>query len=148
MSDLHVDDFFKDLAKILNLLYLQFPRKATVYVEDIAGPDEPDEFGLHSDRHMACFGALLWLAEEGFIRFESNIRQEAVDQAVLTARTFTLLSMAALHREPHDVTDLPELIRAEHSTNIHRLRAALRSRSSARIRKVMMDLLAQSTRVD
>ncbi len=145
MSDLHVDDFFKDLARILNQLYLQFPRKSTVYVEDIAGPDEPDEFGLHSERHMACLGTLIWLAEEGFIRYESLVRQEAVEQAILSASTFTLLSMPALHREPHDVTDLPESVRAEHATNIHRLREALRSRSSARIRKVMMDLLAQST---
>ena len=47
MSDIHIDDFFRDAAIALNRLYLSFPRPIALYVEDIIGPDEPDEFGLH-----------------------------------------------------------------------------------------------------
>lgn len=164
MSDLHIDDFCKDIARILNHLYLQFPRKTTVYVEDIAGPDEPDEFGLHSPRHMACLGALVWLSEEGYIRFESTIRQEAVDQAVLAGRSFTALSSMAgrisdEERDdlgdglPEDLqrtaangfgSDIPDSVLREQRTNINRLRLALRSRSSERLRIVTLDVLRQA----
>lgn len=92
MADLHIEDFYRDAAAILIQLYNRFPRKGTVFVEDIAGDDEPDEFGLHSNRHMACFGTMLWLAEEGLLRYESVISQDAVDQAVLTAACFNRLS--------------------------------------------------------
>ena len=67
MSDIHIDDFFKDAAKVLLQLFNVFPRKSTVYVEDISGADNPDEFGLHDDRFMACFSTMLWLEEEGYI---------------------------------------------------------------------------------
>lgn len=164
MSDLHIDDFCKDIARILNHLYLQFPRKTTVYVEDIAGPDEPDEFGLHSPRHMACLGALVWLCEEGYIRFESTIRQEAVDQAVLAGRAFTALSSMARRISDEECSDLgdglpedlqrtaangfgseiPESVLREQRTNINRLRLALRSRSSERLRVVTLDVLQQA----
>ena len=42
MSDLHIDDFYHDAGLILALLYAVFPRKTTLYVEDISGPDTPD----------------------------------------------------------------------------------------------------------
>src|SRR5690606_17140011 len=93
MADIHIADFHKDVARILCQLYAGFPRKLTVFVEDISGPDTPDEFGLHSTRHQACFATLLWLADEGYIRYDSTIRQEAIDQVTLTHRGFTLLSM-------------------------------------------------------
>ncbi|MYL26881.1 MULTISPECIES: hypothetical protein [Halomonadaceae] len=92
MADLHIEDFYRDTAAILIHLYNRFPRKGAVFVEDIAGDDEPDEFGLHSNRHMACFGTMLWLADEGLLRYESVIGQDAVDQAVLTAECFNRLS--------------------------------------------------------
>lgn len=92
MADLHIEDFFKDAAKILNQLYLNFPKKSSVFVEDISGEDTPDEYGLHAPRHQACFGCMLWLEEEGYLRFESTIRQDAIDQAVLTQKSFSLLS--------------------------------------------------------
>ena len=92
MADLHIEDFFKDAAKILNQLYLNFPKKSSVFVEDISGEDTPDEYGLHAPRHQSCFGCMLWLEEEGYLRFESTIRQDAIDQAVLTQKSFSLLS--------------------------------------------------------
>ena len=92
MADIHITDFYRDIARILCQLYAGFPRKLTVFVEDISGPDDPDEFGLHSTRHQACFATLLWLADEGYLRYQDTIRQEAIDQACLTHRGFTLLS--------------------------------------------------------
>ena len=63
MADLHIDDFYRDSAMILLRLYTTFPRKTVLYVDDICGPDAPDEFGLHSERHQSCFSAMTWLAE-------------------------------------------------------------------------------------
>ncbi|WP_308367914.1 MULTISPECIES: hypothetical protein [unclassified Microbulbifer] len=91
MDDLHIHDFYKDAGRILLALYNQFPAPATVYVEDIAGPDTPDEFGLHSPRHLACLGAISWLKQYGYIHFSQLVRQEAVEEAVLSHRGFLLL---------------------------------------------------------
>ncbi len=96
MSELHINDFYKDVGKILLQLYSQFPRKCIIYVEDISGPDTADEFGLHSERHERCFGAMLWLAESGYLSYHSTIQQEALDQAVLTHKGFTLLASSAI----------------------------------------------------
>lgn len=103
MSDLHIDDFYKDCAKTLVFLYGHFPTKVTVYVEDISGPDTPDEFGLHSPRHQACFNTLLWLAQTGYIYFDQTIRQEAIDQVVLSHQAF--LSVSASIGASQEYTD-------------------------------------------
>ena len=142
MSDINVDDFCKDAARALTALYGTFPRPHTLFVEDIAGADEVDEFGMHSNRHMACFGALLWLAEEGFLRFTDTIRQEALDQAVLTGRAFTLLSTPVPGFQPPGAADLPPSLRAEQQSHVHRLRHALEQRSSAETREAMLSLMS------
>lgn len=142
MADIHIEEFYKDAAIALVQLYNAFPRRVNLFVEDIAGSDEPDEFGLHSKRHMACFGTLLWLAEEGLLRYVDTIREEALDQAVLTQRAFVRMSSPAspdLQEKdiPQTGQDLPPAIREDFSTHIHMLRTALRSGSSARISRVM-----------
>lgn len=144
MADIHIEDFYKDAAIALVQLYNAFPRRINLFVEDIAGADDPDEFGLHSKRHMACFGTLLWLEEEGLLRYVDTIRQEALDQAVLSQRAFTRLSAPAHHSLLQQVEmaerspeDLPPYVREDFSTYIHLIRDALRSRSSARISHVM-----------
>ncbi|MDO6440589.1 hypothetical protein [Marinobacter sp. 2_MG-2023] len=141
MADIHVEEFYKDAAIALTQLYSAFPRRVNLFVEDIAGPDEPDEFGLHSKRHMACFGALLWLAEEGFLRYVDTIRQEALDQAVLSKEAFIRLSSPAPEalvdelKGPEDDTEtpLPPSLREDLSSHIHLVRTALKSRHSVRI---------------
>lgn len=151
MSDLHVDDFYKDSARILAQLYSNFPRRKAVYVEDVSGPDEMDEYGLHSERHIACLGTMLWMAEEGYLRFEDTIRQEAIDQAVLSHKAFVLLSAqhefpVSLNEEGENLLDdegMPASILYERRTNIHCLREALRSKSSDRVRNIMQYLLAR-----
>jgi len=91
LDDLHIHDFYRDAGRILLALFSQFPAPATVYVEDIGGPDTPDEFGLHSPRHLACLGAMTWLKQCGYIHFSQLVRQEAVEEAVLSHRGFLLL---------------------------------------------------------
>ncbi|WP_078083932.1 hypothetical protein [Microbulbifer mangrovi] len=91
LDDLHIHDFYRDAGRILLALFQQFPAPATLYVEDIAGPDTPDEFGLHSPRHLACLGAMTWLKECGYIRFSQLVRQEAVEEAALSHHSFLLM---------------------------------------------------------
>ena len=88
MADLNILDFYKDTALVLMSLQRVFPRKMDLFVEDLIGPDQVDEFGLHTKRHEACFGAMLWLADEGFHvlfgqRFErSDCCRELVAQGI------------------------------------------------------------------
>ena len=147
MSDIHIDDFFKDAAKILCRLYLSFPRETTIFVEDICGNSETDEYGMHNDRYLACLSALLWLAEENYLRYDQTIRQEAVDRAVLTGRCFSILSSPCNHHEPRDIENLPESVRLELGTHIHNLREALKSRSSSRISRAMKSIMHPMTTV-
>lgn len=132
MSDLHISDFYKDASKILLQLYKNFPKKATVLVEDIAGPDSPDDFGLASERHQACFGAMVWLADAGYLQYAETIRQEALDQAILSHKAFTLLTATASGDDPAD------------KNNIQSLRLALKSGSSDQLERCMRSLLAQA----
>lgn len=119
-DDIHIIDFYKDTARALVSLYNAFPRKVELYVEDISGPDQEDEFGLHSKRHLACLGALLWLQEEGYIRYASQIRETGIDQVILSARTFTQLTALAGNQPV-----------------IHAVKAALKSGSSQQLVSVM-----------
>ncbi|WOX06093.1 hypothetical protein [Microbulbifer pacificus] len=91
LDDLHIHDFYRDAGRILLALFQQFPAPATIYVEDIAGPDTPDEFGLHSHRHLACLGAMTWLMQCGYIHFSQLVRQEAIEDATLSHRSFLVL---------------------------------------------------------
>lgn len=143
MTDINVDDFFKDAAKALVALYGVFPRRHALFVDDIYAPEEPDEFGLHSERYQACFGALLWLGEENYLRFGDTIRNEAIDQAVLSGRAFTLLSSPAAGAGPEAPGALPELVRLEQSTHIHRIKSALKNRSSYELRVAMLEFMTR-----
>ena len=143
MTDINIDDFFKDSAKVLVQLYSVFPRRHSVFVDDISGAEETDEFGMHGERYLSCFGAMLWLGEEGYLRYEDTVRQDSIDQAVLTARCCEVLTTPAPNHEPIDVTNMPDSVRLEQSTTISRLRNALKERSSIRIRTAMVDLMAQ-----
>ncbi|HEY7885928.1 MAG TPA: hypothetical protein VIC08_13375 [Cellvibrionaceae bacterium] len=152
MADIHIADFHKDLAKILCQLYAGFPRKLTLYVEDISGADTPDEFGLHSTRHQACFATLLWLADEGYVRYSDTIRQEAVDQATLTHKGFTLLSMqlncqslldtGITHTAAKlDGRPLTIPLKGDFAPTIDLLRNAIKGGSSAAIEQIVQIIL-------
>ena len=145
MSDIHIDDFFKDAALTLNRLYAAFPRKIPVFVEDIAGTVTTDEFGVPGERFVACFGTLLWLAEEGYLRYDDTIRMEAIDQAVLTGRCFNVLMLPSRTDRPLDAS-MPVSVRNERSTHIHELRDALKSGNSVTVRTAMTGIMALMTR--
>lgn len=111
MPDLHIDDFYRDTAKALVVLYNAFPRKITLYIEDISGPDTPDDFGLHSKRHDAALNTLLWLGSTDYLSYKTQIRSEALEDTVLTHRTFLLLNSGLNrgsfdHQVPHAGADL------------------------------------------
>lgn len=91
MLDVHIDDFYKDCATILLLGFRFFPRQQTLFIEDISGPDDRDEFGLHSPRHLAAFGTVQWLKDEGYVRFSVADGYQSVDEFVLTAKAFSRL---------------------------------------------------------
>lgn len=132
MADLHIEEFYQDSARILLQLYRTFPRRSSVFVEDIAGADQPDEFGLHGKRHLACLGCMLWLADEGLIRYESTISQDAIDQAVLTQDGLTLLVRplpAEDHRPPQP------------GSAIHRMQDCLHQGTSTQLAKLVQQVL-------
>ncbi len=148
MADLHIHDFYRDCALIMLRLYSSFPRKTILYVDDVCGPDSPDEFGLHSERHQACFSAMVWLAEAGYLAFDETIREEALDQAVLTQRGFLLLSSRTeldlgIPDEEEEDDGLPPSVMQHSMINIMQIRRALREGSSIVIQQVMHYLLAE-----
>lgn len=105
MLDVHIDDFYNDCATILLMGFRAFPRAQTLFIEDISGPDQMDEFGLHSPRHLAALGALIWLKDEGYVRFGSIDRQESVDDFVLASKAFTRLISLADAQNRQDMID-------------------------------------------
>lgn len=143
MADLNIDDFYRDVAIILLRLYSSFPRPEVLYVDDISGPDAPDEFGLHSERHQACFSAMTCLAQEGYIHFDAPIRREALDQTVLSRRGFLMLNSRSemfFGDERHD--DFPPSLMEHSRTNVNQLRHTLRENSSIMLRQCVHQLLS------
>ena len=140
MTDLHIDDFCKDCAKILLSLYAKFPQKIILYVEDISGPDKPDEFGLHSPRHQACFSAMNWLAETDYISYIQPIRQEALEGVTLTHRAFTFLTSAK--QAPAEPTDTQESSNV--FTRIEILRETLKDGSSDKLTSLILSYFNDS----
>jgi hypothetical protein len=157
MADINIENFYKHIAKILNILYVAFPSKAPLYVDDVAGVDDPDEYGLHSPQYTAGFFAMLWLADEQYIRFADTIRQDGVDQAVLTHKAFLKLTQisepiysATVYQE--DETNIVNIIQQQEVSSspsviedqklvINQLRSALRSGDSIAVNKVVSHLL-------
>lgn len=161
MADINIENFYKHIAKTLNILYSSFPTQQAVYVDDIAGIDEPDEYGLHSPHYTAGFFALLWLADEGFLRYADTIRQDGVDQACLTHKAFLRLSEPAdpIYVDPGSrgedsnvvsiapAEELSPSIVEDRKLVINQLRSALRSGSSIHITKVVRHILSDKNQV-
>jgi hypothetical protein len=136
MADIHIDDFYRDAAKTFVHLYAQFPRPVMLYVEDIAGPDTPDDFGLHSPRHEACLGAFLWLAQTGYLHYKTLVKREAIEDAQLSHRAFVLLN------SPLDAEDKP--LGEGQTLVISQLRQQLREGSSFSLATLMKVLMASA----
>jgi len=136
------DEFFADAAKILTVLQGAFPQPIILQADDICGAEETDEYGMHSPRYLACFSAMLWLAEEGYLRFGETVRTEAIDQAVLTARCFVLLTKpATAEGTAQSTAGVPDSVALERSSIGHQLHAALRPRDSLRLKEIMLRLM-------
>ncbi len=74
MADINIENFYKHIGKILSILYAAFPTKTPIYVDEVAGIDAPDEYGLHSPDYTSGFFALIWLGDEGYLRYADTIR--------------------------------------------------------------------------
>ena len=157
MADINIENFYKHIAKILSILYEAFPSKSPLYVDDVAGVDDPDEYGLHSPDYTAGFFAMLWLADEQYIRYMDTIRQDGIDQAVLTHKAFLKLTQvsdpiyqATVYQtdDRHVVSTTqteeagsPPSVVEDHMLVINQLRHALRSGDSIAITKVVRHIL-------
>ncbi|XOV89354.1 MAG: hypothetical protein ACFHX7_05550 [Pseudomonadota bacterium] len=158
MADINIENFYQHIARILSILYGTFPTKHPVYVDEVAGIDEPDEYGLHSPTYTAGFFAMIWLAEEGYLRYADTIRQDGIDQACLTHKAFLRLTATAdpIYVEPaidSDESNVVSLVQAENLSPsireerrlvINQLRQAIRSRSSIAVTKVVKHILQQT----
>ncbi|MEJ2680378.1 MAG: hypothetical protein P8176_02595 [Gammaproteobacteria bacterium] len=151
LDDLHITDFCKDVARLLLLLHQQFPRLVEIYVCDVIGHEEPDEYGLYSTRHESCLSTLLWLKAEGWLRFGNVVRREAVDQCVLTQKAFQHLH----HTLPDALAELvlcsTSDMEQQHSAAIrliHGLHHAHTEQRSELLESIVMHLLAHDANSD
>lgn len=146
-ADIHIDDFCRDSAMIIAHLYKAFPLPFALYVEDIYGPEDTDEVGLHSRRYRACLGTMLWLAEEGIIRYETMVYQQGIDQAILSNNAFSLLTSQSpfapdnLGEQTELSEDAPNSLMRESHSWIGAIRSALQSSSSEKITVIIQDFL-------
>ena len=146
MSDFHIEEFYHDIGLILSRLYASFPRRSQVYVEEISGADNVDEYGMHSERHLSCFSAIIWLKDHGYIDYECTVRQESADQAVLSQKSFLLLSSQSTitFDDDRSYENLPPYAQKKAITHINILRKALKSQSAINISKVVFHLMEQA----
>lgn len=138
MYDIHIEEFYRDCARVLLQLYQSFPRKSAVFVEDITGPDMPDEYGIHSDRFQACFGAMIWLESEGYLVYEALIRQEAIDQACLTSLGLRLLNQISKESDVILPEGAPKQV-----PNVEVLRYTMKKSTSTQLASLMIQLIAE-----
>lgn len=140
--DLHIDDFYSDAAKGLLILYQAFPTKSTLYMDDLIGYMAPDEFGLPSDRQQRCLSTFIWLAEEGYLRYQSIIRFEALDQIELSEKAFLRLSNA-VDPLPSELHSAPSSVRRPQASLANQLRQGLQAEDSERIVELMQIFFQQ-----
>jgi hypothetical protein len=146
MGDIHIEEFYHDIGLVLSRLYASFPRRIVMYVEDICGEDIPDEFGMHSERYLSCFSAMIWLKDQGYIDFHSTVKQEAIDQAVLTQKSFLILANQAsviIGDEPK-LENMSPYLAQKSITTINMLRRALISQSAININKIVLHIMEQT----
>lgn len=155
MADINIDNFYRHIGVILDILYSAFPTQTPIYVDDVAGIDDPDEYGLHSPHYTSGFFALIWLADEGFLRYRDTIRQDGIDQAALTNKAFMRLTepVDPIYVQPFFTADESNVVNLAPAENlspsiiedqklvINQLRFALSSEDSIAIAKVVQHIL-------
>lgn len=140
---LQIDDFYQDTSRALLALYRVFPRRSTLYTDDLIGFHEPDEYGLPAVRQQSCLSTLLWLGEEGYLRHEGTIRHEALDQAVLTEKGFLRLS-SRLDGAEFASAELPPSVLRVHATLAWQLQECLSRDDSEGLIRLARRLFAPS----
>ena len=141
MADIHIDEFYHDCTRALVILYNAFPRLITLYVDDLISDSGTDEFGIPTRRHKACFDALLWLGEEGYLRYEDRIHQNALDQVTLTEKCFIRLNLPSTQLMPKN--HLPAALANKRRTLIWQFRQSLKEGSSDKINAAFIDFLGR-----
>src|SRR5690606_17221856 len=117
-------------------LYQAFPAKTTLYMDDLIGYMVPDEFGLPSDRQQRCLSTSIWLAAEGYLRYQSTIRFEALDHVELCEKAFLRLSNMAKPL-PATLTEAPPSVRRPQGSLANQLREALQAQDSEQVIELM-----------
>ncbi|WBA80550.1 MULTISPECIES: hypothetical protein [Endozoicomonas] len=145
MNDIHIDEFYQDCVKTLVQLYNSFPRLTTLYVDDLITNAGTDEYGIPNRRHKACFDAMLWLASEGYIRYQDTIRQDALDQVVLTEKSFLRLSLPTTAPDNPDnkKNDLPPSVARKQATMAWHCRQALNNKGSEAIARAALQFFTE-----
>lgn len=92
MLDIHITEFYNDTGRIFNRLYAQFPRQITLWTDEICGPDNADEYGMNSERYLAGYATVIWLQDEGYLRFEDIDKKDAFNQCCLTEAGYQALA--------------------------------------------------------
>lgn len=143
MADIHIEDFYRDSAKILLKLYGHFPRRGDIYVDEISGHFELDEFGIPSARHQACFSCMRWLAEEQYLRYQDQSRQDGLGQAVLSQNAFMALARPT-RTFRNDLTHLPASVADQQATLAHQLRGAIKRKDNLTIKTLLHEFFGFS----
>ena len=144
MADIHIDEFYHDCTRALVTLYNAFPRLITLYVDDLIADSGCDEYGIPTRRHKACFDALLWLGEEGYLRYHDRVRQNALDQVTLTEKCFLRLNLPSARLKSRN--PMPAALACTRKTLVWQFRDALAEGSSDKINRAFTDFLGQAPR--
>ncbi|WP_422381621.1 hypothetical protein [Marinicellulosiphila megalodicopiae] len=99
-------------------LHATFPREDTLWLDDICTEDETDEYGMHSKRYMSCFGTVLFLEKEGFIRYSTQDGFNGFNHCVLTLKGFQNLNKFTEDGQTTAITDIRKAIRSGSSDTI------------------------------
>ena len=118
MFDIHICDFYHDLSQIFTQLHARFPREETLWLDEVCGEDELDEYGMHSKRYMSCFGTVLFLEREGFIRFSSEEGLNGFNHCVLTLKGFQNLNKFKPNTQSPAIDEIRKSIREKSSDAI------------------------------
>lgn len=81
----NMDDFNEAVAVILAKLYETFPRGTLLVVRDLAKDASDDRLGNFG-------GTISFLQKEGFISYESRLRDEQFNGVVLTSKGLAILN--------------------------------------------------------
>lgn len=140
--DLHIDDFYTDAARCLLSLYQSFPRKSTLYMDDFVGVLPRDEVGLPHPRQQQCLSSLLWLANEGYLRYQSTIGYDALDQVELTKKAFVRLCSTDHPFTAGIEPGLPPSVLRVQGSLLQQIRRHLRNQNSEELISVMQYFFA------